>query len=414
VAEAASLDGERLEIKHLGPIEKLVLKPRPLTLLIGPQASGKSLVAQLLYFFRGLEGHIARRLLPEMLDDKAWRQAAIRSTLDGLRGVPFDCFSRDTAHLAYQCSIPEPVDWWVNVYSSHRRLRLSDGLDASLEAWAGKWIAEPMTLAHPLREKNVFVPTERSIIARLQAVSLQVLYDENQPEPFRTFADLLDRAGRRFDFSQNEPIMDDNGGSPVRRRWFHETVPELRALEREALLGEAYLMEQGPKIWKWRVLDAKGTPVTQGKDRRPIILPIEATSSGQCEAWPIFVLMAAYGLQEGVTFYIEEPETHLHPRAQVAVMRAIALLIGKGCRFVLTTHSPFLLYVLNNFLQTAERFGGRVPKGKTAVKPGQVAAYRLGVGQGGVSIIDDETGLVVVDELDDVASELGSEFEELL
>jgi len=45
---------ESLTIGRLGPIGKLEIKPRPLTILIGEQASGKSLVALLLYFFRGL------------------------------------------------------------------------------------------------------------------------------------------------------------------------------------------------------------------------------------------------------------------------------------------------------------------------------------------------------------------------
>jgi hypothetical protein len=51
---------EKLIIDKLGPIKHLEIEPRPLTILIGEQASGKSLAAQVLYFFRGLRLHSAK------------------------------------------------------------------------------------------------------------------------------------------------------------------------------------------------------------------------------------------------------------------------------------------------------------------------------------------------------------------
>ena len=56
---------ETLKIKGLGPIRSLTIKPRGLTVLIGEPASGKSLAAQVLYFFRTLESELARRFDPD-------------------------------------------------------------------------------------------------------------------------------------------------------------------------------------------------------------------------------------------------------------------------------------------------------------------------------------------------------------
>lgn len=39
---------ERLSIRHFGPVQQAEIAPRNLTVFVGPQASGKSLVAQLL------------------------------------------------------------------------------------------------------------------------------------------------------------------------------------------------------------------------------------------------------------------------------------------------------------------------------------------------------------------------------
>ncbi len=46
---------ETLQIQNLGPIRQAQIEVRDITLLLGPQATGKSLTAQTLYFMRGME-----------------------------------------------------------------------------------------------------------------------------------------------------------------------------------------------------------------------------------------------------------------------------------------------------------------------------------------------------------------------
>lgn len=76
---------ETLILEKLGPIKKLEIEPRPFTLLIGEQASGKSLVAEALYLFRGLEAHIARIYSLEWSESGDWRVPAVNSILNGSR-----------------------------------------------------------------------------------------------------------------------------------------------------------------------------------------------------------------------------------------------------------------------------------------------------------------------------------------
>ena len=45
---------QKLEVNHFGPITKASVEIRPLLVLIGPQASGKSTMAKLIYFFQQL------------------------------------------------------------------------------------------------------------------------------------------------------------------------------------------------------------------------------------------------------------------------------------------------------------------------------------------------------------------------
>ena len=101
---------ETLVVEKLGPIGKLEIHPRRLTILIGEQASGKSLVALLLYFFRGLETHLGRIYNPDLIQNKNWPQSAIRKILDGLRAVPFNNFANGTASVHYMDDAAE-TDW---------------------------------------------------------------------------------------------------------------------------------------------------------------------------------------------------------------------------------------------------------------------------------------------------------------
>lgn len=130
-------------------------------------------------------------------------------------------------------------------------------------------------------------------------------------------------------------------------------------------------------------------------------------------AWPLFMLACAFG-NDGNKYkaYYEEPELHLHPRAQVAIVKTIAYLISLGHRFVITTHSPFILYVINNLIQAHMAYEGKPPEGEFSINPGHVSAYRLGENPG--SIVDEETKLLKLDEIDDVLDDIGRQFYDLL
>ena len=102
------------------------------------------------------------------------------------------------------------------------------------------------------------------------------------------------------------------------------------------------------------------------------------------EIWPFWAILEASPQLVHIftQIYFEEPEAHLHPGAQRSVMEIIAFLVRKGVRFVLTTHSPYILYAVNNFLMAQKVLdAGRtlpddVPP-ETALRPDQVAAYRF-------------------------------------
>jgi hypothetical protein len=55
------------------------------------------------------------------------------------------------------------------------------------------------------------------------------------------------------------------------------------------------------------------------------------------------VLVALHAAKSGQLVYVEQPETHLHPRAQFALAQVLASAAKRGVRVVVETHSSILL-----------------------------------------------------------------------
>ena len=95
---------------------------------------------------------------------------------------------------------------------------------------------------------------------------------------------------------------------------------------------------------------AAGTHLTYATDGRSF--PIHAVSS---------VVRALAGLEvylqhfarEGDILVIDEPEMNAHPAMQLALTELLALLVQKGVRIILTTHSPYIVDHINNLLEAA-------------------------------------------------------------
>ncbi len=399
---------EKLIVKNLGPLKEAVIEPRPLTIIVGEQATGKSLVAQLLYFFRGLEELFARIFNPELCSGENWPEKVIRKLFDDLRGVSFAYFANGTADVQYSFFYEKKtLRWKVKIYSQNRRIRpLKKHLIQQLISWAEIWQKDKEALGRSRTGSQIFIPTERSMFTRLINTEPSALYAPYQPLPFRNFADFLNLAiheyqqlypGKEgFYVFQEATSLFPSDITITRLKNIGEFV--LKA-QLEALSGRAYVPDRGPKEWKWKIKEK--------------IIPIQATASGQMEAWPFFVIAATFGASESqIDFYFEEPETHLHPKAQVKIMEVIAFLVNQGHTFTVTTHSPYILYIVNNFIQRFISYKGKVPEDQVALDPKDVCAYRFT--DKAEEIKDEETNLIDASELERIADELGGEFDRLL
>ena len=106
-------------------------------------------------------------------------------------------------------------------------------------------------------------------------------------------------------------------------------------------------------------------------------LSLANASSMVSELAPV-VLYLRHIVEPDNVLIVEEPESHLHPAMQVEFTRQLAVLVNKGIRVIVTTHSEWLLEELANIvrrsaLPEAER--GQVAGTAAALRPDQVGAW---------------------------------------
>ena len=158
--------------------------------------------------------------------------------------------------------------------------------------------------------------------------------------------------------------------------------------------------------------------------------PLSTASSGIQSTLPlILVLQYAINYREFSSFVIEEPECNLYPEKQIELLKFIISLVKSDNRtLTITTHSPYLLSAMNNYLYAGtlvNKYGERI-KGSVSkvlpesyqLMPGDCSVYSLGerINGDGIyckSLIDEETGMIDYNTLDGVSAVMTDEFDQL-
>ena len=169
-------------------------------------------------------------------------------------------------------------------------------------------------------------------------------------------------------------------------------------IERDVLHGSIDLDDSDGLPYPDIVYESEG----EGKFR------LDQTSSMVSELAPL-VLFLKYLVRPGDLLILEEPESHLHPAAQLQMARGIARLVNAGVKVLITTHSGDIIGQIDNLIsmsnaseETARSLGLEQVE---CLQPEQVSAYGFH--------IDPDLGGAVTYPLP-VGSDVGIEDEEFL
>ncbi len=83
-------------------------------------------------------------------------------------------------------------------------------------------------------------------------------------------------------------------------------------------------------------------------------LEFHCVSSMVTELAPIYSVLKVLGDIKNTFLIIEEPEAHLHPYAQLEMVKLLGMLVRNGARVLITTHSDYILNFINILIRSSQ------------------------------------------------------------
>lgn len=408
-----------LIVENFSCIKNAEIEIDKLTIIIGPQASGKSVLGKLAYFsldiglsqyasilrndsFEAFSNSIKEKFI-EWFPISAWGNGKFKITFSAgkftasfsrksYKGVNSDDFrlkfsedfkqsykdslksrERQIGSQQHDLSYEVEYDWRVRelVRSNLKKLTERDGIDY-----------------------QIFIPAGRSFFTSIGKAIAAF-------EQGRVLDPLILRFGRMFTAYKDHPrnIYGEKSADKENRLAIEELM--------NGILG-GRLQKQGEKEF---VITEDGRKI-----------PLSALSSGQQELLPLVTVLPWFTKGEGGSLcYIEEPEAHLFPSTQSKLIQALVMLCHTT-NLVITTHSPYVLTKLNNLLKAGSLGRKRndelkreleehIPR-RAWLSSRTMRAYAIR--EGNVVPILGRDGFIDADYLDEISQDLSSEFSFLL
>lgn len=422
---------EKLFIKNFCGLRDVELEFAPVTVFIGPQASGKSIIAKALFLFRRMGPILARLAL---VDEAPYATFASLGSDLFCELFPSVNWGVEPFSIRYECGSASIVISFSGTAPQHGG-KLSIDFSKGFEHFANANFRERSKIvgAGPSVELGAAFETagEKTAAFHKQLASLL--------GPWCLFQSTFFPAGRAFFAMIQESIWEqlDAGGSYDR---ILVSFGQLISTTRRQLEHQGALAKDAATEAKWRDFHARfatllgaqwvrrdGQDCLLSADGRAVRLA--SASSGQQEAFSLIMILGQFLVQPpkfGRAVYVEEPEAHLFPatqRAMVELMVRSFRAHPDQMRLVVTTHSPYILTAFNNFLHAGQCYSNadatervrltNIISEEATLRPGELVAYALENGTAR-RIMDPETGLVDAQLLDAVSTDMAKEFDRLL
>lgn len=424
----------RLVVRNFSCLKNADFRLARVNVLIGPQGSGKSLTAKLLYFCLELLSNFqsaAEQELPidqykanvgknfsQWFPPKAWggerfsiyfesEQFSIRILRRLSKGEVADDVS-----VQFSPWFEEVYRWAVHLHhQQRRRIETNDAeavpwdIDRAYRIRDMVWKRVAKDLGSGAIRSQTYIPAGRSFFTSIGRLVAGIEQGASLDPVTIRFARMLfalreysasqfyyARLGKEFLAKRKNMMMRLLGGE-VRKE--NET--------------EYVLMADGRKV------------------------PFACLSSGQQELLPMLLLMNhfteidAYSKlrnlpEAGELLYIEEPEAHLFPAMQGQLMEfLIGLLVAQSRRnLFITTHSPYIMSKLNVFLKAGQlarrkkrtQAIERIVRRETWITSEMLSAMAIKDGEF-ISLLGDDD-LIDAEYLDQVSEDISREYSELL
>jgi len=420
---------EKLTVKNFLNIKDIEFNLSKINIIIGQQASGKSVIAKLVYFFKDF--FIKYRSSIQNKQKKAEFDRSIITTFKIIfpeyswKNQQFQIlYEFDSYSIALNNQKSDDKKSKLSlIYSEHlvkvRRKILSDynkktieyaeNTPEKIEEYYNTIFTEYILRDNHFKslEFVTFIPAGRSFFANLQNNIFSFLSGNILIDYFlKEFGSAYERVKNLYHVRKFKP---------------NDSNDSIDELINQIIVGN-YSYE---KDQDW-ILYSNET----NKNRRT---NLSHSSSGQQEALPMTLILAILPFISSTTrlFIIEEPEAHLFPTSQKHIVSLIGQVFNateKKHKFFITTHSPYILTAFNNLIQAGNTLKAlrEKPEQNDLLKDlfkivpesqildiNDVAAYTIKNGMI-ESLINEENNLIDTNIIDEVSNEFSQVFEKLI
>lgn len=423
---------KQIIIRNFGPVDSMKMDIQPINVLVGPQASGKSTVSKLIYFYRSIPETLYGFLLKEAIPE-----ADVLFEFNKVLIQKFVGYFGTTKHMrpfsmTYTYAANKKVDmYWKDgyvqitfsdelrksVYQVARQIKRIEEENASSK---GEWdttffnVRKKKSYAKLRQEiydsfeetlTPIFIPAGRSLVTTL-ADELQLLFKGIEDDLLQQFIERIQLLRRSFSKSLEDIIEE-------RKILSFDEIDEPNVklaidIIEQVLKGRYIYRIEGERIYF----------------NEKEFINLNFSSSGQQEVVWILLLLFSFILEKrNVFLVIEEPEAHLFPTAQHQIVALMGLLVNTSdSEMIITTHSPYILSSLNTYIyagQLSDKLDQQ--RSKLVQKPlrikKQVSAYYVERTEDtftATDILDDDLKLIQAEVIDNISNDINKLFDQLL
>lgn len=335
---------EKIVIKNFSVIDDVEIDIKKINLLIGPQATGKSVIAKLVYFFKNIKKEMYATIMSG--EGKRELNKRIRNIFNGIFPDYFlkeksfelkyhfgDYFititnekakSYESIKISYSDNFSKQFTTLLQYYNKESEIE-HDSPDSIQKFFDSISDRLDQFFYGTSPYKLVFIPAGRSFFVNIGR-NIFTLLSQSAP-----LDHMLKEFGSFYEYIKGSPLPILSG---------KDINNELYGMCSEVLRGEY----QYKNNIEW---------IKTGEDK---LIFLRDSSSGQQEVAPLILSLIVLSYPPWNNFYmfIEEPEAHLFPESQRNIVEIIAMvynLLNRNPGFFITTHSPYILTSFNNLIQ---------------------------------------------------------------
>ena len=420
----------KLTVKNFSVIKDAELEFGKITVLIGPQASGKSLLCKLAYF-------LGRKVIDIAIDrvvnrfEYGFLDFEIAVQQEFVKWFPRGGWGSDNWSIIFSAedyevtisapSTPEPNADAAVIFNESFKSAYQNRIDKTIQhQQSGGFLIAPAfqsmaateffrTSGRGVFDRSIYIPVERSYSVD-SIKGFNVARDE--PDPI---------------FSAFNPLF----------LFSLKTASKGQRIPRY-LKGTLRQEQNG---WMFDFQDERFLPLSHlssgSKETLPILSVLdyfedERRRSGNLQSEILRNLQSEILHGDRLYFFddftIEEPEASVFPQTQYELVREFSALeneVDFQFHFTITTHSPYILSSFNNLIKAsqvaranpakASEIDEKIIPKRYWTEESDFKAYAIDGNTGTLnSIMDRETGLIDGDYLDNVSSDIAEEFGQLL